>query len=297
MTNKNIISCVTAVGLELIKIALDTLHTDSNDDEADMVIEKANIIEIWIRVGNRGCYKVREQRYVNEIILRFSNEVFRQHFRMTRTTYENLERRLAPALTRIGMKGRPTISVRTQLLSFSVIRLLATPDSFQIVNALTDIASDVIVWPKRDRLTVTKNRFNEIGVLPDIIGAIDGSHIPIVAPHFQSELCRTRKCQYALTLQAVCDADLVFTNCFMGFPGSVNDCRIFRNSDLWMSVQENRTDFFPGNEYIIADKATRPRKSGAQEDEVLVAAVSERPFGTAQEAINAANLPIAQRTA
>jgi len=27
------------------------------------------------------------------------------------------------------------------------------------------------------------------------------------------------------------------------------------NSDLWMSVQENRTRFFPGNEYIIGDKA------------------------------------------
>jgi len=47
----------------------------------------------------------------------------------------------------------------------------------------------------------------------------------------------------------------MFTDCFVGFSGSVNDSRIFRNSDLLMSVQENRTKFFPGNEYIIGDKA------------------------------------------
>lgn len=70
-----------------------------------------------------------------------------------------------------------------------------------------------------------------------------------------SESYRTRKCQYALTLQAVCNADLVFTDCFVGFAGSMNDSRIFRNSDLWMSVQENHAEFFPKNEYIIGDKA------------------------------------------
>lgn len=67
--------------------------------------------------------------HVNEIIPRFSNMVFRQHFRITRTTYENLEQQLAPALMRIGQQGRPMIPVRNQLLS--VIWLLATPDSFR----------------------------------------------------------------------------------------------------------------------------------------------------------------------
>lgn len=58
-----------------------------------------------------------------------------------------------------------------------------------------------------------------------------------------------------LLLQAVCDADLVFTDCFIGFAGSVHDARIFRNSDLWHAVSENQNHFFPNNEYIIGDKA------------------------------------------
>lgn len=50
---------------------------------------------------------------------------------MTRTTYENLEQRLVPILTRNRKEGRPMIPVRQQLLS--VIWLLATPDSFRSV--------------------------------------------------------------------------------------------------------------------------------------------------------------------
>lgn len=148
-------------------------------------------------------------------------------------------------------------------------------DSFRrVVSALNNIADSIIVWPQNDRLTAVKNRFSEIGVLPNVIGAIDGSHIPILAPHVKliflcyfhyplvdpnnitylifmflfiqlhSESYRTKKCEYALTLQAVCTAGLVFTDCFVVFAGSVNDSRIFRNSDLWMSVEEKRANFF-----------------------------------------------------
>jgi len=56
-------------------------------------------------------------------------------------------------------------------------------------------------------------------------------------------------------LQAVCDANLRFTDCFCGYPGSVGDLRVFRNSDLWHAVHKNRNNFFPNEEFIIGDKA------------------------------------------
>lgn len=125
----NIVACGVAAGQELIR-TLDNLYlAESSDDEIEDVIEEANLVEAWLRLYNRGYSKVREQMYINEIVPRFSNMVFRQHFRMTRTTYENLEQWLTPALMRIGRKGRPMIPVRNQLLS--VIWLLATPDSFR----------------------------------------------------------------------------------------------------------------------------------------------------------------------
>lgn len=64
-----------------------------------------------------------------------------------------------------------------------------------------------------------------------------------------------RKNNFAITLQAVCDAEMRFTDCFAGYASSVNDMRIFRNSDLWREVHNNYHYFFPMQEYIIGDKA------------------------------------------
>lgn len=64
----------------------------------------------------------------------------------------------------------------------------------------------------------------------------------------------SRKKRYTITLQAVCDADLKFIDCFAGYPGSVGDLRVLRNSPLWTRVREQEAEMFPGNGYLIGDK-------------------------------------------
>ncbi|XP_025154420.1 protein ALP1-like [Harpegnathos saltator] len=66
---------------------------------------------------------------------------------------------------------------------------------------------------------------------------------------------KTYKKTFAITLQAVCDARLHFTDCFAGYPGSVGDLRVLRNSDLWKEIQANERNYFPEDEFIIGDKA------------------------------------------
>lgn len=70
-----------------------------------------------------------------------------------------------------------------------------------------------------------------------------------------AQFYKNRKNRFAITLQAVSDAELHFTDCFAGYASSVNDIRIFRNSDLWREVQNNYHHYFPAEEYILADKA------------------------------------------
>lgn len=65
----------------------------------------------------------------------------------------------------------------------------------------------------------------------------------------------TYKKKYAMVLQAVCLPSLEFSDCFAGYPGSVGDLRVFRNSPLFLEVNENYRRYFPENEYIIGDKA------------------------------------------
>lgn len=58
--------------------------------------------------------------------------------------------------------------------------------------------------------------------------------------------------------------------------------------------------FIDGGDHALHDHRHNnrgPRKTRAEEDEAIVAAVAEQPFGSVQEALNAANVQISERTA
>jgi hypothetical protein len=126
---------------------------------------------------------------------------------------------------------------------------------FRIINALNKIAAKVIKWPSGAEIRIIKEKFYNCAGVDNVIGAIDGTFVPIKAPKCDPEVYVTRKCNHAITLQAVCDPKLKFTDCFVGYPGSVSDTRIFRNSDLYNSVNNAQQQYFPREEFIIGDKA------------------------------------------
>jgi len=74
-------------------------------------------------------------------------------------------------------------------------------------------------------------------------------------------------------------------------------------ADIPCSVQSVRRwirRFNEGGDHALHDHRThnrRPRSTRAEEDEAIVAAVVDRPFGTVQEAINRANVAVSNRTA
>ncbi|XP_024878540.1 protein ALP1-like [Temnothorax curvispinosus] len=120
---------------------------------------------------------------------------------------------------------------------------------------------DVIKWPSIHNINTVTEKFKKISGLKDVVGAIDGTYIEIPAPSEPNTQCYlTRKCRYAITLQAICNTDLSFTDCFAEYPGSVSDIRVFRNSDFWHNVHKNYRYFFPNEEFIIGDKAYPIRK-------------------------------------
>ncbi|XP_029176612.1 protein ANTAGONIST OF LIKE HETEROCHROMATIN PROTEIN 1-like [Nylanderia fulva] len=267
MDHRVIIASVVTISKNFLQEVMesdsDSSGSDTSDEELDM--------RIHMQLRGPQRKPVRIEGYIEHTIPQLHREQFRQHFRMTPTTYNQLEQRLAPILQGdVGMKSH--IPVRKQLLA--TLWLLATPDSYRsvgerfdmsksslnvsfmrVVQALNDIARDVIQWPREDRLATVKQKFQRLSVLPDIIGAVDGTHISIKEPYVNSLSYKTYKKKYAVILQAICDSELVFLDCFAGYPGSVGDIRVFRNSDLWSEVQRDRQSYFPNEEYIIGDKA------------------------------------------
>jgi hypothetical protein len=125
----------------------------------------------------------------------------------------------------------------------------------RIIKGLCRIAPNLIKWPQENEIEGLKRKFQNLCRLPHAIGAIDGTYIAIKAPKENPESYINRKCFYGMTLQAVCDPCLQFTDCFVGYPSSVSDNRIFRNSHIYEGVQNHPQRFFPHNEYILGDKA------------------------------------------
>ncbi|KAK9688385.1 DDE superfamily endonuclease [Popillia japonica] len=103
----------------------------------------------------------------------------------------------------------------------------------------------------------TMSEFQKRQGFTNVIGAVDGSHIPITPPKKQQKAYFNRNKYHSIILQAVCNANYIFTDVFAGFPGSAHDARVFRNSDLGKKLQENPAAVCPHNSHILADSAYR----------------------------------------
>ncbi|XP_049318264.1 uncharacterized protein LOC125780315 [Bactrocera dorsalis] len=76
-------------------------------------------------------------------------------------------------------------------------------------------------WPnERERLEIVSATGKE---MPGCVGYIDGSEIKLAeAPVMQHEIYYSRKRQYSVKLQAICDYKLRIRQVTIGFPGSVH---------------------------------------------------------------------------
>lgn len=125
----------------------------------------------------------------------------------------------------------------------------------RVICGLNKLAPRVICWPLEERKTVIKNKFLQLAGVSGVVGAIDGTYVHIKAPVDNPQAYINRKCFHGITLQAICDADRKFLDCFTGYPSSVSDIRVFRNSDFYNTAMEDPHRYFGENEYIIGDKA------------------------------------------
>ena len=97
--------------------------------------------------------------------------------------------------------------------------------------------------------------FEGLQGLKGVVGSVDGCHIPISKPinSEEPESYINRKGFYSINLLAVCDANTRFLDICVGWPGSVHDSRVFRNSSLGRRlIKEN---FIQAGKFIIGDAA------------------------------------------
>ena len=79
--------------------------------------------------------------------------------------------------------------------------------------------------------------FYEIAGFPKVIGAIDGTLIPIRAPHENEHLYVCHKGYHAINVMAVCDANMAFTNIVAKWQGAAHNSAIFNSSLLQIHLE------------------------------------------------------------
>ena len=100
------------------------------------------------------------------------------------------------------------------------------------------------------------SKFEEDYEIPQILGAIDGSHIRIIAPSENHEDYFNRKRYHSVNLQAIVDSSLLFLHVSVGYPGSIHDSRVLQLSGIY-DYAENQ-DILSSPSLFINGVETRP---------------------------------------
>ena len=125
----------------------------------------------------------------------------------------------------------------------------------RVSNAFKEFSQKFISWPSGNRINKIMDGFYEMKGFKNVIGAIDGSHLGISGQKFCNENYINRKGFASVIIQAVCDHERRFTDCYVGWPGSVHDSRVFQNSELCKSIESNAFEMFPGDSHLVGDAA------------------------------------------
>ena len=103
----------------------------------------------------------------------------------------------------------------------------------RVTRKLCNIKGQHIKFPSsRAAQHETKQGFHGIAQFPNVLGAIDGTHIFIKAPAANENLYVYRKGGHSLNILAVCDSRLCYTYVVAKYPGTSNDAFVWANCNL-----------------------------------------------------------------
>lgn len=212
----------------------------------------------------------KSTEWISLVLPNISEDRFKMMLRMNRSTFYALlskiqtnpcfnitENRqypvaiqLAVTLFRLGASG-DAASVRKIATLFG-IGDGGTIDLFtkRVFAAILSLESEYLYWPNQnEKQQIIANTFDE---MPHCIGYIDGSEIKLAErPCCDPDSYYSRKQNFSIKLQAVCDNRMKIRHILVGFPGSVHDSRVFTNSSLFLKPIE----YFQGEEWLAGDSA------------------------------------------
>jgi hypothetical protein len=159
---------------------------------------------------------------------------------------------VAIALERLGCNGNSSGTLKLARLGGvsegSILNYTA-----RVISAILDnLVPQFLTWPSTNERLLTSARFSEKYGFPGCVGIVDGTHVILHnSPSFDAPSYWTRKQQYAINLQVVCDDRRKIIYHQVGYPGSCHDSSCFKKTELY----EYPGEFFGSDQYILGDSA------------------------------------------
>ncbi|XP_014866284.1 PREDICTED: putative nuclease HARBI1 [Poecilia mexicana] len=193
----------------------------------------------------------RSSHWWDVIVPGFTHSQWLQKFRMSEDTINHLCARLRHVLERTDTNFQKCVPLKKRVAI--ALWKLATGSEYRSIGHLfgvnlatvcecvqefcaaiqTVLVPELIKIPSAERFEEIAAYFENRWGLPQCVGAIDGSHIPIIAPTTYHCDFFNRKGWHSLILQGVVDGKGLFWNICVGMPGTLHDARVLRLSSLW----------------------------------------------------------------
>ena len=137
-----------------------------------------------------------------------------------------IEKRAGVGLRRLSTGS----SFRTISKVFGIGKSIVIKLVNELISELVRMSPEFIKFPKTTLETAAKIRsFRDFTgcKIPQVLGAIDGTHVEILTPSSDSKVDYfNRKQKFTVNTQAVIGANLEFLDVATGFPGSVHDAGV-----------------------------------------------------------------------
>ena len=209
---------------ETLNVSHQTEQQEENSNILPLVLLclQHNRIEINESIDLRILNRSISKYWFDQICLNMPDFEFKRHFRLTRSTFEWLCCEIIPLLRRNSNES----GLAWEQKIGASLWFLATGECFRSIGnrfgmgistfsyALRDFINVIIekflaekiIFPSTEsEVSRITNGFKKLGRISNVIGAIDGSHIPIKAPHLFPVDYFNRKGFYSIVLQAVVD--------------------------------------------------------------------------------------------
>lgn len=247
------------------------LDDDDEDEEwlDDLMIEMASLVKYRYALEFKLNSVPKSSDFVNNVLFQLDENRFKAIVRVTKSTFFGILRLISLDPVFHGENAHKQKPIWFQLLVVFVkcgsygknrqktASFLGCGDGssmlkimMRVFTSILNLTHNYIKWPNEEErirlVEVTKHEF------PGCIGYVDGSEIKVYQkPGSDHEAYFSRKSQYCVKVQAVCDYQLKITHLVLGYSGSVHDGRIYGECAL----ATNPSQFFSEGQFLLGDKA------------------------------------------